>query len=529
MKKIFISYSWKNEKLVKLIYQQLIQTHFSEDDIFFDRTSIGSGFQRLPDFLKDQIQICEVFLLIWSQEAANAPLAWVYNEITFAKDLKKKLFICSINGIKPPDEFNTIVPYQLEIQQDENNEGDISNPNNDQIRDFCRYLSDFYKKYIQKDKSVNPFIFKHPVTNEAFIGRKQEINTIKSNILNNQSTAFLGSPGFGGTSLLLYIENPANFELFQPSDQSFIFFPIYFDLSNLDNSKKFSPDVFRKELKARLWQKYRDTMNEQSIQKPEISVDSIDEILWRLAQMHIKIVLLLDKLQFLYEASKQTTGEIPIDFHNELRALATSRDYSLVIFCTSDQLLAEMNENSGASDGIWYSPLINIFSLDYLEGLTLNDLHEINSKILGDYPFKFSKNDLKLINQITAGVPVLVQIASSEIFKFRLVNDWHQALSSQNQKVLFKKTYKAADSYLKQLWDIFSPDERSILMDIVITHHGGKSDKDMDLLGYGGCRAKRLEAFQIVSQNEKTARFEILSPLFKEWIHRTEDSGNAKT
>ncbi len=49
---------------------------------------------------------------------------------------------------------------------------------------------------------INPFIYGKPVSKEHFMGRKDVLQTLISRILTGQSSAIIGEPHIGKTSLL---------------------------------------------------------------------------------------------------------------------------------------------------------------------------------------------------------------------------------------------------------------------------------------------------------------------------------------
>ncbi|MBN2092355.1 ATP-binding protein [candidate division KSB1 bacterium] len=372
---------------------------------------------------------------------------------------------------------------------------------------------------------LNPFMHTQPFKNDIFIGRDFEIYLAVSNIIKNQSTVIVGAPGFGRTSLLNYIKD--NLVQLLPSNCSNEFYPIYINLSDLASDRKFSPANFWKTLKTALETKYPDLISEIFSQKVEINFYHIREILTNLAQQNQKIVLLLDEFSLLYDEHAQVESSVPIDFHNQLRILATARDSSIVIICTTKELLTALNQISGGSDGLWYSPLIDIFAVHYLRGFSESDLHELNTKILTAHPNQFTHEDLTFISQVTAGIPVLVQIAAAYIFDQRNKLGWTKFVQSQELNLWIKEIYRKAEIYLTKIWNCFSFEEKLILMYIVIAHRGGRvvrgmrykiTSNDPDLFGFGGWRVKRPEAFQLVIRREKEDRFEISSPLFENFI-----------
>ncbi len=57
---------------------------------------------------------------------------------------------------------------------------------------------------------INPFYYGNPAPPEHFLGRQEELRRIVSRMLGCQSTAIIGEPHSGKTSLLLYLVAPEN-------------------------------------------------------------------------------------------------------------------------------------------------------------------------------------------------------------------------------------------------------------------------------------------------------------------------------
>jgi len=54
----------------------------------------------------------------------------------------------------------------------------------------------------------NPFFYGDPIPPKLFVGRDRELRRIINRIITGQSTAIIGEPRSGKTSLLLYLAEP---------------------------------------------------------------------------------------------------------------------------------------------------------------------------------------------------------------------------------------------------------------------------------------------------------------------------------
>src|SRR5687768_13773811 len=78
------------------------------------------------------------------------------------------------------------------------------------------------------------FIYGRPVRQKEFLGRESELQTIFSRLKNRESTAIVGEPHIGKTSLLLQIHDRRNQNLFLKADARNIV-TVFIDLQPISN------------------------------------------------------------------------------------------------------------------------------------------------------------------------------------------------------------------------------------------------------------------------------------------------------
>ena len=66
--------------------------------------------------------------------------------------------------------------------------------------------------------TVSPFIYGRPVRPGEFLNRKPELRTIFNRLRNGESTAVVGEPHIGKTSLLLQLADPATRRVYLGDD-----------------------------------------------------------------------------------------------------------------------------------------------------------------------------------------------------------------------------------------------------------------------------------------------------------------------
>lgn len=365
------------------------------------------------------------------------------------------------------------------------------------------------------------FIYPNPVTGRHFIGRQKEIAALISNLENGQSTAFYGAPGSGRTSLLLFLNNTENLRLL-PGQAAERYYLVYINLKASAPEHPFVQEEFWSTLLRRLQKKYDEQMFSQTSKIENASPDeALTVILESFARNDKKLVLLIDNFSLLYDERAHPGGKLPAPFHHRLRNFAVH--YPLVIFCTTDRFLTELDN----SDGIWFSPLINIFQERACGALSRDDLSQFNSTTLVGSDRTFSTADLDFMHQLTFGFPILCQISADKLYGHRQKLGWEHWLTDDQRESIFDETYLAAQQALAKLWTSLTADERIILMYILLAHRGGRdvnnisykiSKNDPDLFGFKGWRVNRLIQFQLVMQNKSHDRYEIASPLLERFV-----------
>ena len=91
---------------------------------------------------------------------------------------------------------------------------------------------------------LNPFISGNPVSGPQFINRKKEIRRVVGRILNyGQSSAIVGEPRSGKTSLLQYLSAPENAEALYGEEKENLLFSF---VDSLALGRQFSPAEFWK-------------------------------------------------------------------------------------------------------------------------------------------------------------------------------------------------------------------------------------------------------------------------------------------
>jgi tetratricopeptide (TPR) repeat protein len=100
---IFISHS-HSDRHAATDLQKTIEAHGAKT--YFDQDRIGPG-DHLPEKIRDLIDSCDTFFLIWSAEAASS--AWVKHEWNMAYDLRKKIIPYCLDSTPLPPSLENLV------------------------------------------------------------------------------------------------------------------------------------------------------------------------------------------------------------------------------------------------------------------------------------------------------------------------------------------------------------------------------------------------------------------------------------
>ena len=295
---------------------------------------------------------------------------------------------------------------------------------------------------------LNPFISGNPVSESHFINREKELRRIVGRILNHgQSSAIIGEPRNGKTSLLQYLAAPENAEvLYGEEKEKFLF--KYVDSQALGNS--FSPATF--------WQyvlnPVEKTMGKGITPLRNAYLTCVDEncgnfVLERLfAQLFLtgrRLVLLLDEFDAFLENDIFHQSE----FYGGLRALA-SRSEGLVLVIASRQSLSDLNDNTQEFNRTG-SPYFNFLDEIPLPPFT----RKASEKLLDLSGEKFTRKDRRFLLRVAGGHPYFLQAAASELWE--RYHDTEIEGETERHRITRENFYFRAKQTLSDIWRLWTP------------------------------------------------------------------------
>ena len=317
---------------------------------------------------------------------------------------------------------------------------------------------------------LNPFFYGNPVAPDRFVDRRRELRRIISRIVNRgQSTAIVGEPRSGRTSLFLYLSAPEKrMELYGESGARLVF--SYMDVQPLGG--EFS--------QAQFWEYALCPLYERIIAPdPDSSLAQAYElcrenefgcfVLERLfAQVEVcgwRVVLLLDEFDVLLYHPILNSAE----FFGSLRSLASRSRGALAVVIASRRSLTDLNEATQQFNRTG-SPYFNFLAEVTLGPLPNNAVSELLRRAGG----RFTPRDARLIIDMAGGHPYLLQVAASELwdayaeFPDDPKRRWQEA---------GHRLYREALDTLIDIWRLWSPEMRKAFTIVALAEMSGLGQK----------------------------------------------------
>ncbi len=299
---------------------------------------------------------------------------------------------------------------------------------------------------------INPFYYGNPVSPEHFLGRQKELRRIVSRMLGCQSTAIIGEPRSGKTSLLLYLVAPENRKALygeQNEKQFFSFLDILTLGEQVDQAKFWELALHPLHEKiilpnpdsqlAGLYQACRDNGFHSQV---------LEYFLRQAEKDGYRLVLLLDEFDMLLNHPLLNS----MKFFGSLRSLA-SRIRALSVVAASRQPLTKLNAATQEFNRTG-SPVFNFlgeYTLGAWSEKTIDKLLERAGK-------RFSVEDKRFIKHAAGAHPYLLQAAAAALWE--IYEDGEEEEPAQRLEQAGQQLYDVAGQMLGDTWRIWSPQIR---------------------------------------------------------------------
>jgi len=261
--------------------------------------------------------------------------------------------------------------------------------------------------------SIPPFIYGRAVTPAEFHGRELDLRRIYSRLSTGQSTAIIGQPHIGKTSLLKYIlDEPARTAKFGVQFKQDLF--TYLDAQTLRDVKT----------QAGFWESALTPLEDalkvgqatrlkslaavyELVQKNKFGTFVLEQLFSGLHAVGSRLVLLLDEFDDFLSHPVLHSAE----FYGGLRSLA-SRSAGLVLVIAARKDLEQLNQLTQAINPHG-SPYFNVFTEIRLGAFSKKELTELLDRA-GE---RFNKKDRKYVMEVAGGHPYLAQATAATLWE----------------------------------------------------------------------------------------------------------------
>jgi len=307
----------------------------------------------------------------------------------------------------------------------------------------------------------NPFFYGGPVSPDQFIDRLPELRRIVGRIINHgQSTAIVGEPRSGKTSMLSYVTAAEAYKRFYgPAGKRLLF--SFIDAQTL--GRQFD--------QAQFWEYALRPLHERVIARDPVSslVQAyelcrqnnfgcfvLERLLAQVGAENWRLVLLLDEFDVLLHHPVLNSAE----FFGSLRSLASRSRGALVMIIASRHSLTSLNDATHQFSCTG-SPYFN-----FLDEITLGPLPpEAIAELLLRAGDRFTADDCRFIEEVAGGYPYLLQVAASELWESYAEK---QEDPGQRWQRMGHKLYGEAGRMLGDTWRLWSPMTRRVFAAVAL-------------------------------------------------------------
>lgn len=319
--------------------------------------------------------------------------------------------------------------------------------------------------------TANPFIYGGPVPPGRFIGRQNEVQFLFDRIVTGQSTAVVGEPHIGKSSLLRYLATPeVRAERLGRAGQRIVFAER--DCHALPDDC--TPAKFWREALAVVWEECRDEKVRGAIDwaaKQGFGTYSLERLFGLLGRNGWQVTLCMDEFDTLLHHDKLKSAE----FFGGLRTLA-SRSGALALITASRLSIAEMNK-LGQELMPYGSPFFNPFIEIRLGPLSDEEVNELLEQALAGSAVEFSPTDRAYLQAMAGGHPFLLQTAGSALFT--AVTQGKQ--DHERYQAAAKAFYRQTAAHYDDFWRHLSPRAKEALTVLCVGElHGRVAGAEFD-------------------------------------------------
>lgn len=309
----------------------------------------------------------------------------------------------------------------------------------------------------------NPFIHGNPVEPKDFFNRRQPLRRVVGRIVNGgQSTAIIGEPKTGKTSLLLYLAAPEKRAgLYGQAGERFVF--AYLDAQTFDgqfNQAQFWQRVLAPFEEQLLIHAPRSPLNQtyQTCQENNFGAYVLERLLVQMAAEGWRLVVLLDEFNQILHNPILNSAE----FFGSLRSLASRSRGALALVIASRHSLTSLNSATQEFSRTG-SPYFNIFAEFCLGPFPESDA----IALLNRADDRFTVWDKRAIRTLAGGHPFLLQVAAAAMWEA-----YEDGLTDmiERRRVVSACLHEENESFFLDTWRVWLPVTRKAFTTVALAH-----------------------------------------------------------
>jgi len=322
----------------------------------------------------------------------------------------------------------------------------------------------------------NPFLYGNPVQPDQFIGRRTIVRRVVGRIFNQgQSTALVGEPRLGKTSLLHYLSAAQTRAALYSAKAERLHF-CYLDTQILSSDCTLMQFW---ELALRTLQKTVAPISSIGQQLQQSAATGYDvfalETLFRaLHAAGHQLVLLIDEFDLLLHHPLLSHAQ----FFGSLRSLASRSQGAFTLIIASRLSLARLNAETQRYNPTG-SPFFNIFDEVTLGTLTSQEIEQLLN-LAGD---RFTADDRHFIISLTGGHPYLLQSTAAAMW-----DAYEEEITdaAARQRYVLAELQRNQYHHFADTWSVWSPPVRQAFTAVALlnTNAAALSAFNLDLASF---------------------------------------------
>lgn len=310
---------------------------------------------------------------------------------------------------------------------------------------------------------LNPFVYGRPVQPEKLVGRERPINTVFSRVSNGESTAIVGQPHIGKSSLLKYVAHRENRKA-RLGERALSQVWTEFDCHALP--AHYHPKDFWKRILRPIPDEFREPEIDRRL--AELSAADYDsfelaDFFRHLAERGLQVVLVLDELESLMHHPNFNR----VEFFGTLRSCAVHTG-GLALIVASRLSVSEINRLAKT----YGSPFFNIGPDVKLQPLSENEVDRLLDIMLAGSETRFGTFERQYVHRVAGGHPYLVQAAAASLYD-----------AMEDQKPIEQRVATASallaersEAFFDDVWDCLTSEARIAVVLLVLSELKGRID-----------------------------------------------------